>query len=113
MSSSRCSASLGSGAAWFAWRHRGLLEKEQEEGGHQAIIFGLLAGLLLIPGRFRTSALSAVATLVPAGIRKRLRKRACWKVAGMSDDEVNAAALFRTNFMQKRVFWRLTLTWQK
>jgi hypothetical protein len=32
---------------WLAWRHRGLLEKEQKAGGHQAIVFGLLSGLLL------------------------------------------------------------------
>ena len=35
-----------------------LLEKEQEEGGHQAIIFGLLSGLLVI-------ATWAIETLVP------------------------------------------------
>src|SRR5271157_3071210 len=35
-----------------------LLEKEKEEGGHQAIIFGLLAGLLL-------AATWAIETLVP------------------------------------------------
>ena len=35
-----------------------LLEKEKEEGGHQAIIFGLLAGLLL-------AAAWAIETLVP------------------------------------------------
>ena len=35
-----------------------LLEKEKEEGGHQAIIFGLLAGLLLI-------AAWGIETLVP------------------------------------------------
>ena len=35
-----------------------LLEKEKEEGGHQAIIFGLLAGLLL-------TAASAIEMLVP------------------------------------------------
>lgn len=41
-------------ASWF-------LEKEKEEGGHQAIIFGLLAGLLL-------AAAWAIETLVhPAG----------------------------------------------
>ena len=34
------------------------LEKEKEEGGHQAIIFGLLAGLLL-------AATWAIETLVP------------------------------------------------
>ena len=38
-------------ASWF-------LEKEQEEGGHQAIVFGLLAGLLL-------AATWAIETLVP------------------------------------------------
>jgi hypothetical protein len=38
-------------ASWF-------LEKEKEEGGHQAIIFGLLAGLLL-------AAAWAIETLVP------------------------------------------------
>jgi hypothetical protein len=38
-------------ASWF-------LEKEKEEGGHQAIIFGLLAGLLL-------AATWAIETLVP------------------------------------------------
>ncbi len=38
-------------ASWF-------LEKEKDEGGHQAIIFGLLAGLLL-------TAAWAVETLVP------------------------------------------------
>ena len=35
-----------------------LLEKEKEEGGHQAIIFGLLAGLLL-------AATWTIETLVP------------------------------------------------
>ena len=35
-----------------------LLEKEKEEGGHQAIVFGLLAGLLL-------AAAWAIETLVP------------------------------------------------
>ena len=35
-----------------------LLEKEKEEGGHQAIIFGLLAGLLL-------AAAWVIETLVP------------------------------------------------
>ncbi len=38
-------------ASWF-------LEKEKEEGGHQAIVFGLLAGLLL-------AATWAIETLVP------------------------------------------------
>ena len=47
MNSSRCFASLGSGVAWLAWRRPGCW-KEKEEGGHQAVIFGLLAGLLLI-----------------------------------------------------------------
>ena len=48
MASSRCFASLGSGVAWLAWRASWLLEKEKQEGGHQAIVFGLLAGLLLL-----------------------------------------------------------------
>jgi hypothetical protein len=39
-------------ASWF-------LEKEREEGGHQAIIFGLLAGFLL-------AATWAIETLVPS-----------------------------------------------
>jgi hypothetical protein len=58
MSSSRCSASLGSGVVWPAWRHPGFSKKEKEEGGHQAIIFGLLCGLLL-------AATWAIETLVP------------------------------------------------
>ena len=44
-----CLASMA--ASW-------LLEKQQEEGGHQAIIFGLLCGILLI-------ATSAIEALVP------------------------------------------------
>ena len=49
---------LGLGSCLACMAASWLLEKEKEEGGHQAIIFGLLAGLLL-------TAASAIEMLVP------------------------------------------------